>query len=182
MLPMRVLRFLGLVASIAAAGCANQLASIAPSTRDFSVASSRQMCRVARQAVASAGLSLRFRIRPGYVETLNWKLDADAVHATSILSELCCATLGAFFAHLRRDLPDRDCWVLDYQGTLHRAAKWAQDRTALLQDLAQVASGQDIPSSSAEWRAAYRRAGVRLREAHTFDTDKLTWFVYRLRL
>ena len=157
--------------------------------RGIGVDGDRHMCRLARKSVRAHGVSERVRIIHEDGREVRAFPDASAIHAASLLNEFFADGTGEaavrFLARLRRRYKQSDCWFVDYYGELGygRGETGQQVTQAILHDLIQLLSGQGIPPPDLRsWLSIYRRAGVRLVEAHNFHEHGLNWFVHRVRL
>lgn len=168
-----------------------QLAAVDSQFRGFGVDATKVMCRVARDAVRERGLERRIKIVHADASDIGKPLsrhlrDIDGVHCSSFLNEFFGSGRDpvAVLKRLRQLLPGRPLFVVDYYGELgHRRTSSLQHPVTLLQDVAQVASGQGVPPPDMQaWRRIYRRAGCRLIRAMDFETSHLRWFIHEVRL
>jgi SAM-dependent methyltransferase len=161
--------------------------------RGIGVDASRFMCHHARQAVREAGLGNRIKVKLVDGRDLRSGLSAaevarvDSLHGRSFLNEFFTSgdqEIIKVLRRLHRLFPGRKAWFVDYYGRLGHPAKFGDDcQLALLQDLAQVVSGQGVPRPDAKsWRAIYSKAGTRLKRTHEFRGAGINWFIHEVDL
>jgi len=176
-----------------AADLLKELCGADPAFRGWAVDADSDMCAAAAASVAAAGLASRIKVIQADVRKLrdvlppNERRQVGALFGRSILNELCRANgapLVEFLAELKRLFPHRTFFVSDYYGKLtHAATVSARHRHTLLQDVAQVLSGQGVPSPDlAAWAALYQAAGCRVVEAYEGEATGIAWFLHVVRL
>lgn len=165
------------------------------SFRGIGLDSSRSMCAHARRAVRSAGLDRQIEIRhadagnPSQWLSRGLRTRVDSLHGGSFLNEFfgqgergVVKTLRA----LSRSFPRRRAWFVDYYSSIGQTKgkrEAADFPLALLQDLAQVVSGQGVPPSNATaWRRLYKQTSCQLRRVHEFESTSIRWFIQEVTL
>jgi SAM-dependent methyltransferase len=105
----------------------------------------------------------------GFLNAMFWPSDERAVHCLSQLSTL---------------YPGGLLMVEDYYGRLGSTdGPIDGDLQAVLQDVAQVLTGQGIPPPTRQgWATTYAKAGCNLFHAFEGHTNQLPWFVHLVRL
>lgn len=167
------------------------LATRAPAFTGWGLERNAAMCRVARSRVRAARIADRVRILQGDCTTLAAALPrsiASRVRLATmcdVANELFAGGAAPFVAWLRgasKALPGCTLVVSDYYGRLDApATARPQHRETLLQDYAQVISGQGVPPATLRaWHALYRRAGCRL--VQVFEDRGTTRFIHLVRL
>jgi SAM-dependent methyltransferase len=161
------------------------LASGDPQFVGWGIEQSPAMCRVARAAVRAAGLTRRVRILAGDVTAPAAAIPDDVAAAVRTVTMCDVANelfgggpegFAAWLSAARARLPGRLLIVSDYYGRLGHA-DGRVPRETLLQDFAQVISGQGVPPGDAlAWQAIYRRAGCRL--VHAIEDRATTRFIH----
>lgn len=170
-----------------------ELASANAGFRGWGVDASASMCAVALERVERAGVGEAVRIVHADVRELECSLDEsarcqiDALHGRSLLNELFAAGPGEatrLVAMLSRLFPGRLFFVSDYYGKLGlRGDLGGAYGQTLLQDVAQVLSGQGVPPPDlAGWAQVYLDAEVELLHAYEDERDGVAWFIHVLRL
>jgi hypothetical protein len=151
------------------------------------------MCAEARRRVEIAGLAGRISILQANAEgaenvvSEDMRSRIDAVHASSLLNEFFrggSARAVALVRHFKKLFPGKLLFVVDYYGTLLQPEPISSDRChALLQDVAQVVSGQGVPPSDLEgWATVYNAADCRILHAYHGRGEGIDWFVHVVRL
>lgn len=171
------------------AGMLIALAAADTGFRGVGVDASPHMCRNARRLVRAGDLGGRVRIvrgdaaDPGAVLGARVLARTETIVARDLLNEFCRArgrAAVAFLRRLRATLPGRTLVVADYYGRL-LSTDGAPDRSVLLHDFVQLASGQGVPPADRQgWSGLYRRAGCRL--VHAFEQAGAARFVHLVRL
>jgi hypothetical protein len=150
------------------------------------------MCRLARKRSRLAGVESRIRIYEGDGRSVGSVVSQrslrsiDAVHGRSFLNALFGSGSGEAVAVLRqlgKLLPGRAAWFIDYYGDLGKSRRPLKEcRLALLQDVAQIASGQGVPPSGAkDWMRIYDDAGCEFRDAVEIQNPGIRTFVHQVR-
>jgi SAM-dependent methyltransferase len=156
------------------------------------VDASEAMCLAARAEVEAAGVSARVRILCGDGLAVLAELPPSelerikAVHAGSFFN----AMFGDGTAHvvqalktLRVLLPGRILVISDYYGRLRSGQAATNLGWTLLQDLAQVCSGQGVPPHDrASWHSRYKLAGCDLLDVREAEANGYLHFVHVVRL
>jgi SAM-dependent methyltransferase len=153
------------------------------------------MCRQARHAARAAGVTRRIEIRHADARNLSqWLSPAlrarvDGVHGSSFLNEFFgWGELEAvkMLRELSRSFPGRKAWFVDYYSSIRQRKgnrKAADFPLALLQDLAQIVSGQGVPPANVtSWRRLYKRTGCRSVRVHEFESENIRWFIQEVTL
>jgi SAM-dependent methyltransferase len=169
-----------------------QLATEEPGFLGVGIEYEPAMCQIARTTVDEAGLSGQIEILQGDARDPLRVLGPqrcsriDAIYGRSFLNALFGAgRRGAVdvLSRMRRQLPGRRAWFVDYYGRLSHRPRHEYQPIAWLQDLAQVVSAQGIPPANlGSWRSIYREAGCRLIHAEDFEGPSITWFIHELEL
>jgi hypothetical protein len=161
--------------------------------RGWGIDRSAEMCAVAIERVGRAGLADRVQIINGDVRSLGEHMGAEmrdqvgALHGSSILNEFFGAghdeAIG-FLNGLRLLYPGRLLFAVDYYGKLGtRGPRSRGFGHTLVQDLAQVMSGQGVPPSGLdEWSAIYDAAECGLLHAYHGTSEGIEWFAHVVRL
>lgn len=159
--------------------------------RGIGVEFDADMYRQAERSVKRAGLGRQIRIVRGDARAPEALLDKtslariDAVHGRSFLNALFGegrAGAVASLSNVSRALPGRPAWFVDYYGRLGSRYAANGQALALLQDVAQVVSGQGVPPASfAAWKKIYRACGANLVEGNDFVGPEISWFIHELR-
>ena len=171
------------------------LAQRNPGFRGIGLDASRSMCAHARRAVRAAGLDRRIDIQhadarnPSQWSSRALRARVDSLHGSSFLNEFFGQGERGVVKMLRslsRSFPRRRAWFVDYYssiGQTKRKREAANFPLALLQDLAQVVSGQGVPPPNAtSWRRIHKRAGCQLGRLHEFESTRIRWFVQEVTL
>jgi SAM-dependent methyltransferase len=161
--------------------------------RGWGIDASPKMVETAARNIQRAGLEPRVEIGQNDVRTIGvgaapgYCRDVGALYGRSILNEFfaddgACAT--KILRQLRRWFPRRLFFVEDYYGCLTRDAQSVEGRNhTLLQDLAQVLSGQGVPPADlAGWQGVYESAGCSLVKAYEGENDGIAWFIHVVQL
>jgi hypothetical protein len=145
------------------------------------------MVNAAAEAASAAGVADRVRFRVADVRTLEpgavpaEAKAADAIHARSLLNAVCDPAGTAvvqLLSRIRNAFGGRIFFVEDYYGRLGTGTSDPPVH-ALLQDLAQLASGQGVPPPDlAGWAALYEQAGCGVLHAYEGSNDGISWFVH----
>jgi SAM-dependent methyltransferase len=152
---------------------------------------SSHMCRLARRHLRKRGLDRHVRVRRGDAMDAARLLSSrerakiDTIYAASLFNALMRPSTRAIrlLRSLRHAYPGRTLINLDYLGVLARPRAGRTMRGAMLQDLAQVLSGQGIPPASHdEWAEMYRDAGCDLTDVVQVETAGLRWFLHTVTL
>jgi SAM-dependent methyltransferase len=170
-----------------------ELASSDSAFRGVGIDVNAQMCMVARDRVAAAGLADAVRIVQADVREVSAHLgtgerDAlEAVHGRSLLNEFFGdgpEEASKLVGELRRLLPGRLFFVGDYYGKLGYVRRVNGSYGATLaQDVAQVMSAQGVPPPDlASWAEVYARAGAELLHAYEGENAGVAVFVHVVRL
>ena len=84
---------------------------------------------------------------------------------------------------LGRLFPGRRAWFADYHGCLGAKHREKPPLTNLLQDVAQIASGQGVPPSNpAVWGQVYQNACCDVVSQRTFRTEAVEWCLHEIIL
>lgn len=153
---------------------------------------SGEMCRLARKRSRLAGVDSRIQIyegdgrRLGSVLSQRTLRSIDAVHGRSFLNALFGNGKGEAVTMLRelgKLLPGRTAWFIDYYGELGKSRRPLPEcRLALLQDVAQIASGQGVPPTDAkEWMRIYDDAGCHFSDALQIQNPGIRTFIHQVR-
>jgi SAM-dependent methyltransferase len=161
--------------------------------RGYGVDSSSAMCRIAKSRIHRLKFSNRICIRRGDARNIEHCFAAaeireiEAVHARSLLNEFFrggSREVVRLLRGLRRVLPGRIAWFVDYYGRLG----WdlPVNRELLytsLHDVVQSVSRQGIPPPDVRaWKRIYADSGCKLLEALEFKSDGIHWFIHNVRL
>jgi len=175
-------------------GCGTAALLIELATRDphfvgWGLELNPAMCKVARRRIRSAHLGSRVHVLEGDCAELRAALPADVAAAvrtvtmSDVANEMFADGNVSFVAWLRRTrklLQGHLLLISDYYGCLGREGARLH-RETLLQDYAQVISGQGVPPASArEWRRIYGQAGCRL--VHVIEDRATTRFIHFVKL
>jgi SAM-dependent methyltransferase len=166
------------------------LAQRNPNFYGVGIDGSKEMCVQARRTAQEGGVTQRIDIRRGDASNLSqWcpvslRKRIDSLHGASFLNEFFGQGERQVINVLRtlsRTFPGRTAWFVDYYSSIGQRKdkrKAASFPLALLQDLAQVVSGQGVPPpDAANWRRLYRQAGCRLVRIMEFENPNIRWFV-----
>jgi SAM-dependent methyltransferase len=168
-----------------------ELAAANDAFRGWGLDSSQVMCELAQRRMVAAGAADRVGIQRcdareiGSLEGSAWQHSVNAVHAGSVFnampSEMAATRL---VSDIQRLFPGRLLFVSDYYGRLTKVQDLQGDnRLAILQDVAQVISGQTIPPADAEgWNLIYVAAGSSLIHVTEGDSGGLRWFFHVVQL
>jgi SAM-dependent methyltransferase len=187
------------VSSLLDLGCGTgtvlvELAESDPTFRGWGIDASRQMVDAATERVRLAELDDRVQITQGDVRTMDQAMmgriasaGVSAAYGRSLLNEFFAdGGRGAteVLSTLRRLLPGRLLFVEDYYGHLtYGRGPDPAHRHTVVQDLAQVVSGQGVPPPNlGGWARIYAAAGCGLLKAYEGDNDGIRWFVHVLAL
>jgi hypothetical protein len=150
------------------------------------------MCRAARRTLQAQGLHRRVRVRCGDAAratrllTPGERARVDVIHTASLFNALVRPKKRAVrvLRALRRAYSGRILVNVDYLGVLtHQRGAARAQRGAVLQDLAQVLSGQGIPPGAHEdWAHLYREADCDLTDVIEVRTQGLRWFIHTVQL
>ncbi len=176
-------------------GSAQLLIELAAEDREFrgiGFDTSGEMCRLARKRSRMAGVDARIKIYKGDGRSFGSKLSQrslrsiDAVHGRSFLNALFGNGNGEAVAVLRELgnlLPGRTAWFIDYYGELGKSSRPLEEcRLALLQDVAQIASGQGVPPADAkDWMRIYAAAGCEFSDAVQIQNPGIRTFIHQVR-
>lgn len=174
-------------------GVANLLLELARSNKAFrgwGIDANDSMCNTARARIAAAGMGDRISVWQGRVENLKALdeiTDASVIHAGSLLNALFWPDRSRavrLVTDLSQAFPERLLFVSDYYGRLtYRRRIGRSFRHAMIQDMAQVVSGQGVPPPDlAGWAAVYLEAGATLVSVTEGEHDGLRWFLHVVRL
>lgn len=164
-----------------------ELAARDPNFEGIGLDSSPAVCRIARQRVREAGLNRRIRILRAHANDPTREIPDSLVHRVDTLHG--ASFLNAYFRHgdhtaievlktLAKRFPERSAWFVDYYGRLHSTMNVGKHRLTLLQDLAQVVSGQGVPpASEKQWRRVFRKARFEVGDMYEVTARGLTWFL-----
>ncbi len=164
-----------------------------PDFRGWGADAAQEMVQTARDQVHRAGLGDRIRIMRSSAQKLATsaadllEVEVQAVYGASIANEFF-ADGGTSAVDLLRGLkalfPGRLLFLEDYYGRLsHPVPADDNHRHTLLQDLAQVFSGQGVPPPDlAGWADIYRAAGCTVVKAYEGDNDGVAWFIHVVAL
>jgi SAM-dependent methyltransferase len=164
-----------------------------PNVRGWALDPNAHMCEVAAEAAKQDGVSDRITLRCGGLEdiqhyiTKKQRLTIDAVYASSVFNEFFRAGEDRCVQMLRRlrtMFTGKLLFVVDYYGKLGHAAVIPPGyRYTLLQDIAQVLTGQGVPPSDAiGWTKLYKAAGLELIENRPYAVNGVDTFLHVLRL
>jgi SAM-dependent methyltransferase len=192
-----VLRELGLANALLDLGCGpgSLLIELAVGDRHFEglgIDASETMCAAARAEVEAAGVSARVGIRCGDGLAVLSELPASelqrikAVHASSFFNAMFGdGTVRAVdtLRMLRILLPGRILVVRDYYGRLRSGEPVSCSGWTLVQDLAQVCSGQGVPPCDrASWQSLYDSAGCGLLDVREAEAGGYLQFIHVVKL
>jgi SAM-dependent methyltransferase len=169
-----------------------ELAIEDPEFRGIGFDTSHEMCRMARKRSRLAQVDSRIRIYRGDGRTFGSLLSErtlrsiDAVHGRSFLNSLFRNGTGEAVAVLRelgKHLPGRTAWFIDYYGELGRSQHPLEEcRLALLQDVAQIASGQGVPPTDAkDWMRIYDDAECMFSDAVQIQNPGIRTFIHQVQ-
>jgi len=169
-----------------------ELAIEDPGFRGIGFEINGEMCKLARKRSRAAGVNSRIRIyegdgrRFGSVLSERTLRSIDAVHGRSFLNAFFRSGTDEAAAVLRemgRLLPDRAAWFIDYYGELGKSWRPLREcQLALLQDVAQIASGQGVPPADAEdWVRIYDDAGCEFSDALQIQHPGIRTFIHQVR-
>jgi len=155
--------------------------------------SNPNMCRYARQAVQTAGLNRRIKIRqadgrnPADSLTKAELESVEGVYGRSFLNEFFGdGDLQAIevLKQLHALFNGRRAWFVDYFGQLGQSNNFnGRNKLTLLQDFAQLISGQGVPPPNTKtWRKIYTKAGCKLEKAQEFENSEIKWFIHEVIL
>ena len=191
------LREFGVASALLDLGCGPgsllvELAVADPLFEGLGVDASEAMCLAARAEVEAAGVSARVRILCGVAPAVLAELPASevqrikAVHAGSFFNAMFgdgTARAVQALRTLRVLLPGRILVVRDYYGRLRSGQAVTSLGWTLLQDLAQVCSGQGVPPHDrASWQSLYKLAGCDLVDVREAEADGYLHFMHIVRL
>jgi hypothetical protein len=159
----------------------------------WAVDSSADMCRAARDQIRREGLRDRIRVIQCDIRGLRRatikrdRAKVEAIFAQSLLNEFCRGDgeEGVRVLRMLRDLfPGRPLFVVDYLAELREEDRSGQLHMAgVLQDIAQILSGQGIPPSThSAWANVYARAGCEILNAYEGTSKDIRWFVHTVAL
>jgi len=143
------------------------------------------MCRAARKRLREAGIEKQVTIVRGYASVALSRLSVrqrervEALHGASFLNEFFARGKAGAIAALRdlgRLFPGRRAWFLDYYGGRSSLVN-------MLQDVAQVVSGQGVPlATQAAWTQVYRAAECSVVSLKDFRSGPTEWFLHEVVL
>jgi SAM-dependent methyltransferase len=146
---------------------------------------SAHMCRVARKLLREAGIEKRIAIVHGDAPAALSRIGmrkrerVEALYGASFLNEFFArGESGAIRAlqRLRRLFPGRRAWFVDYYGGRSSPVN-------MLQDVAQVVSGQGVPPKTrAAWSRIYRAAGCSVVSLRDYRSGPTEWFLHQVTL
>lgn len=179
-------------------GQASLLVDLARRDRSFygiGIDANTSMCAQARRAIRLAGLSRRIVIHHGDAANPNRYLSkalrnrVDGLFAGSFLNEFFGKgeqRIVQLLKRLSQSFLGRRAWFFDYYSTLGHSKRRKEPALlplAMLQDLAQIVSGQGIPPENAvTWRRLYKKAGCQLIELQEFESASIRWFIQTVKL
>lgn len=151
------------------------------------------MCRYARKAIKTADLNQRLKIRCADGGNLTESLtkreikQVEGVYGRSFLNEFFGkgeVEVIEVLKQLHKLFAGRKAWFIDYFGQLgHGGSSGKKHKLTLLQDLAQLVSGQGIPPPNTQvWRKIYKKAGCKLLKANEFENSDIRWFIHEVVL
>jgi SAM-dependent methyltransferase len=166
-----------------------------PAFHGVGIDASAFMCRQARHAARAAGVTRRIEILHADARNLRQWLSSElrtrveGLHGNSFLNEFFGSGELEAVKMLRalvRSFPGRKAWFVDYYSSIRQRKgnrRAADFPLALLQDLAQIVSGQGVPPANAtSWRRLYQQTGVRSVRVHEFESENLRWFIQEVTL
>jgi hypothetical protein len=166
-----------------------QLASHDASFFGMGIEQNPAMLRLARRSIQEHGLAERLSVYSGDgaapAAALPSKVRArvQALTASNLANEFFGhgdSKAVAWLRRLRETFPGRPLLIADYYGRLGTTATNLPVR-AVLQDFAQLTSGQGIPPKDLlAWRRLYRKAGCRF--VHALEAGDTTSFVHLVKL
>ncbi|MEU8547241.1 class I SAM-dependent methyltransferase [Streptomyces roseoverticillatus] len=170
-----------------------ELATADPDFRGWGADASDAMVSAASQRISRSGLDGRLRILRSDVRELGGLItrpdveDVQALYGRSIANEFFAdggRSAVDVLTELREVFPGRLLFLEDYYGRLtHRPPADGNHRHALLQDLAQVLSGQGVPPPDLPgWSRVYQAADCTLVKAYEGHNDDISWFIHVLIL
>ncbi|WP_144440830.1 methyltransferase domain-containing protein [Streptomyces roseifaciens] len=196
-LTARVLRAWG-VTSLFDLGCGAatllvELATADPEFRGWGADSSDAMVKAADERISRSGLGGRLRILRSDVRELGGLTprpdveDVQALYGRSIANEFFAdggRSAVEVLTGLKELFPGRLLFLEDYYGRLtHHPPAGGNHRHTLLQDLAQVLSGQGVPPPDLPgWSGVYQAAGCSLVKAYEGHNEEISWFIHVLVL
>jgi SAM-dependent methyltransferase len=169
-----------------------ELAAGDPEFHGIGFDTSGEMCRLARKRSRMAGVDSRIKIYKGDGRSLGTILSQrslrsiDAIHGRSFLNALFGSGTAEAVAVLREVgnlLPGRTAWFIDYYGELGKSRRPLEEcRLALLQDVAQIASGQGVPPADIkDWIRIYAAAGCEFSDAVQIQNPGIRTFIHQVR-
>lgn len=161
--------------------------------RGWGVDATPEMCAVARQRVAQAGVAERVRIVEGDARQVSGVLPSSerdsiaALHCKGLFDELFrSGSAGAvqLLTALRSAFPGRLLFVVDYYGKLTRVPRVGpRYRHTRVHDVVQVTTAQGVPPADlAGWLEVYGEAGCSVEHAYEGESSGIQWFVHLVNL
>lgn len=159
--------------------------------RGIGVDKNRTMCqrtlRLARQTKIGRKISVLAGSAPGVLARLDLtrRKRVDALYGASFLNEFFGqGDLGAIrvLVDLGRLFPGRRAWFVDYFGGLG-LRELRPPPINILQDVAQIVSGQGLPpSTNTGWAKIYRSAGCKVISQRQFRNGSTKWCIHEVIL
>jgi SAM-dependent methyltransferase len=170
-----------------------ELAEAIPGFRGWGIDASPEMVEAAGRNIQRSGVEHRVEVHQSDVRAIadgvapSIRDGVEALYGRSILNEFFAddgESATAVLRDLRRSFPERLFFVEDYYGCLTRNVETVEDRNhTLLQDLAQVMSGQGVPPADlGDWQRVYESGGCSLLKAYEGTNDGISWFIHVVQL
>jgi SAM-dependent methyltransferase len=170
-----------------------ELALEEPAFRGWGIDESAEMCRVAAERVAAAGVADRVEVVHADARTLAARMPAarrakvEALQSKSLMNELFrhdTTGAAAYLKALGRLFPGRMLFIVDYYGKLtRRRGIPARYVHTLIHDVIQLVTAQGVPPGDLRaWADVYRKAGCFVEHAYEGDSQGIEWFVHLVRL
>jgi len=165
-----------------------------PAFYGIGIDASAFMCRQANHAARAAGVTRQIEIRHADARNLKQWLSpplrnrVDGLHGSSFLNEFFGSGEIEAVKMLRalgQAFPGCKAWFVDYYSSIsqRKGKRKADFPLALLQDLAQIVSGQGVPPANAtSWRRLYKQTGCRSVQVHEFESENIRWFIQEVTL
>jgi hypothetical protein len=170
-----------------------QLATEDASFVGWGIDESAEMCRVARERVAEAGVEGRVHIVHADARTLASRVPAkarrsiEALQSKGLMNELFRRSSAGAIKYLRalkRLFPGRLLFIVDYYGKLTRAREVSPKYVhTVVHDVLQLVTAQGVPPGDLRgWAEVYHAASCLVEHAYEGDSQGIEWFVHLVRL